>query len=165
MRVLGLTAPVVHTDAERLPFASNAFDLVYSWGMLHHTPRMTDAVAEAYRVLKPGGEIRVMLYHRRSWVGLFTYLKFALLKGKPFRSFADVIAHHVESPGTQALIPEEAQALLAGFKVLRLETRLTPYDRLEGSRSGHLCPRFLVDALGDRFGWFMLIRAVKPVAV
>lgn len=45
---------VVRADAERLPFASASFDLVYSYGTLHHT-RLENALPEVARVLVPGG--------------------------------------------------------------------------------------------------------------
>jgi len=54
-------------DAEKLDFADNSFDLVYSHGVLHHTPDTAGAIREAYRVLKPGGRAVVMLYHRDSY--------------------------------------------------------------------------------------------------
>ena len=60
-------------DAESLDFADESFDLVYSHGVLHHTPDTARAVREIHRVLKPGGRAIVMLYHRDSynyWVGI-----------------------------------------------------------------------------------------------
>ena len=54
-------------DAENLPFADGTFDLVYSHGVLHHTPDTGHAINEAHRVLKPGGTAMVMLYHRNSY--------------------------------------------------------------------------------------------------
>jgi ubiquinone/menaquinone biosynthesis C-methylase UbiE len=54
-------------DAERLDFADNSFDLVYSHGVLHHTPDTAAAVREIHRVLRPGGRAIVMLYHRDSY--------------------------------------------------------------------------------------------------
>lgn len=42
-------------DAEKLPFHDNSFDFIYSFGVLHHTPNMEQAVSEIYRVLKVGG--------------------------------------------------------------------------------------------------------------
>jgi SAM-dependent methyltransferase len=54
-------------DAENLDFADNSFDLVYSHGVLHHTPDTERAVKEIYRVLRPGGRAVVMLYHRDSY--------------------------------------------------------------------------------------------------
>ena len=54
-------------DAERLDFADESFDLVYSHGVLHHTPDTAAAVREIRRVLAPGGRAVVMLYHRDSY--------------------------------------------------------------------------------------------------
>jgi ubiquinone/menaquinone biosynthesis C-methylase UbiE len=54
-------------DAEKLHFADDSFDLVYSHGVLHHTPDTERAVREIYRVLRPGGRAVVMLYHRDSY--------------------------------------------------------------------------------------------------
>jgi SAM-dependent methyltransferase len=54
-------------DAENLDFADESFDLVYSHGVLHHTPETAKAVKEVHRVLRPGGRAVVMLYHRGSY--------------------------------------------------------------------------------------------------
>jgi len=54
-------------DAENLEFANESFDLVYSHGVLHHTPDTARAVREIHRVLRPGGRAVVMLYHRDSY--------------------------------------------------------------------------------------------------
>ena len=54
-------------DAERLDFPNNSFDLVYSHGVLHHTPDTAAAVREIHRVLRPSGKAIVMLYHRDSY--------------------------------------------------------------------------------------------------
>src|ERR1041384_8034188 len=54
-------------DAETLNFPDNSFDLVYSHGVLHHTPDPAAAVREIHRVLRPGGKAVVMLYHRDSY--------------------------------------------------------------------------------------------------
>ncbi|MBC8031972.1 MAG: class I SAM-dependent methyltransferase [Pyrinomonadaceae bacterium] len=54
-------------DAENLDFADESFDLVYSHGVLHHTPDTQKAIDEVHRVLRPGGRAVVMLYHRDSY--------------------------------------------------------------------------------------------------
>ena len=72
-------------DAENLPFADNSFDVVYSFGVLHHTPNTQKAIDEVYRVLKPGGDIVIMLYHKHSlhvWLGVPLYFLYGLTKGK-----------------------------------------------------------------------------------
>lgn len=42
-------------DAEALPFADGAFDLVFNWGVIPHTTDMDKALSEVVRVCKPGG--------------------------------------------------------------------------------------------------------------
>jgi SAM-dependent methyltransferase len=65
--VSGLPGEFRVADAEHLDFADDSFDLVYSHGVLHHTPDTARAVQEIHRVLKPGGRAIVMLYHRGSY--------------------------------------------------------------------------------------------------
>jgi ubiquinone/menaquinone biosynthesis C-methylase UbiE len=63
----GLRGEFCIADAENLEFADDSFDLVYSHGVLHHTPDTARAIREIHRVLKPGGRAVVMLYHRGSY--------------------------------------------------------------------------------------------------
>jgi ubiquinone/menaquinone biosynthesis C-methylase UbiE len=63
----GLSASLRVADAEALPFDDASFDLVYSHGVLHHTPDTQRAVDEIYRVLRRGGTAMVMLYHKNSY--------------------------------------------------------------------------------------------------
>jgi 2-polyprenyl-3-methyl-5-hydroxy-6-metoxy-1,4-benzoquinol methylase len=63
----GLKGEFRVADAEQLDFGDATFDVVYSHGVLHHTPDTGTAVREVHRVLKPGGRAMVMLYHRGSY--------------------------------------------------------------------------------------------------
>ncbi|PYS66496.1 MAG: hypothetical protein DMF76_00295 [Acidobacteria bacterium] len=65
--LFGLPGEFRAADAESLDFADESFDLVYSHGVLHHTPDIARAVREIHRVLKPEGRAIVMLYHRDSY--------------------------------------------------------------------------------------------------
>jgi len=65
--LFGLSGKFQTADAENLDFADESFDLVYSHGVLHHTPDTAKAVKEVHRVLRPGGRAMVMLYHRGSY--------------------------------------------------------------------------------------------------
>jgi len=66
-RLAGLKGNFTQGDEESLPFADDSFDLVYSHGVLHHTPDTAQAIREVYRVLSPSGRAVIMLYHRDSF--------------------------------------------------------------------------------------------------
>jgi SAM-dependent methyltransferase len=149
----GLTGSARQADAEELPFADESFDLVYSWGVLHHTPRPPAAIGEVRRVLRPGGEARVMLYARRSWFAWAVWARYALLRGRPWLSVSQAIASHLESPGTAAFTSREVRHLFDRFAAVDVRRQRTPYDRRVAGP--------LVGLTGDRLGWFFLIRATR----
>ncbi|MFY9909803.1 MAG: class I SAM-dependent methyltransferase, partial [Candidatus Sulfotelmatobacter sp.] len=65
-------------DAENLPFPDNSFDVVYSYGAMHHSPDTARCIQEARRVLKVGGEARIMVYHHPSLTGLMLWLRYGV---------------------------------------------------------------------------------------
>ena len=80
--VEGLEGQFRQENTEQLGFASDSFDIVYSFGVLHHTPAPQRAVSEVHRVLKPGGVALVMLYHRHSfnyYVRILGYMRARVL--------------------------------------------------------------------------------------
>lgn len=147
----GLDADVLVADAEDLPFPDASFDLVYSYGVLHHTPDTARALAEIRRVLRPDGEARIMLYSRRSWFALGVWVRYALLRGRPWHTISRSLAENLESPGTKAYTERELAALFAEFAAVRVERMVTPYDRRVAGPLARLT--------GPRFGWFMGIVA------
>jgi SAM-dependent methyltransferase len=66
LRVFSLPGVAMQGNAISLDFPDHTFDVVYSFGVLHHIPEVERAAAEIHRVLKPGGELLVMLYNRAS---------------------------------------------------------------------------------------------------
>jgi SAM-dependent methyltransferase len=166
----GLHADLRVADAEQLPFEDGSFDIVYSHGVLHHTPDTARAIAEVRRVLKPGGVALLMLYNVRSWTAWLAWAVHCAGKLRPWKSPRWAVYHFIESPGTKAYTEAETRALLAGFDIDRMSTALigadlmqmTPSRRYDG-RLARLAfrfyPRWLIRAIGPRFGFARLIEA------
>ena len=119
-------------DAERLPFDDNSFDVVYSFGVLHHTPNTPKAVDEVYRVLKPGGRIIIMLYHKSSMhVTLGTlYAAMAGISGNGGDAKENWVRIYDGdgNPLGKAYTRSEVERMFRNFKNLRLTT-VDPYRR------------------------------------
>ena len=81
----GGSGNALEADAENLPFADDSFDIVYSNGVLHHSVDTERGIAEAYRVLKPGGTTVMMLYSRVSAAYMFNIFPRGIVTGEMFR--------------------------------------------------------------------------------
>ncbi len=167
----GYTPDLHQADAEHLPFADNSFDIVYSYGVMHHSPDATQCIREARRILQPGGSLRIMLYHHPSLTGLMLWLRYGWLRGKSLRRS---VYDHLESPGTKTFTTYEARQLMSGFAEIDLRHEFSPGDLLLNDPSPRfrgalyrmiwrMYPRVIVRVLGHRFGLFLLISARKPV--
>lgn len=172
LALFGLASDLRVGDAERLPFGDDSFDLVYSWGVIHHSPATEAAAREILRVLRPGGRFAVMIYHRRSLIGYMLWLRYALLRGRPLTSLDQIYARHLESPGTKAYSPAEARALFPGAAEVEVRTILTHGDLLEGKAgqrhegpllalARRIWPRRLIRRLMPEHGLFLLIEGRK----
>lgn len=170
--LFGLTSALSIGDAENLAFEDRSFDVVYSWGVIHHTPDTPKAVAEIHRVLRPSGIAKIMIYHKWSMVGYILWLRYALLRLKPWMTLADVYSKHLESPGTKAYSVPEAKRMFGSFSAVQICTVLTHGDLLEGaagqrhegaflSIARRTWPRALIRRIASGHGLFMLITAVK----
>lgn len=153
----GLTSDLQQADAEKLPFQDNFFDIVYSWGVIHHSEDPDKIVNEVGRVLnRENGQFIGMFYHRPSLVTLRLWIGRGLLKGKPFRSFKNILYHEMESIGTQGYTMKELRSMFLnnGFKNVEIEPILTIYDT-------PFIPHWLTRFIPQRFGWFLAIKAFK----
>lgn len=128
----GFASELKEGDAECLPFPDNSFTIVYSWGVLHHSPDTPRAFCEAHRVLRPGGTLRAMIYHRPSFVGLMLWARYGLATGHPACSLTDVYARHLESPGTKGYTIAEARHMLAPFAASEIRPAVSFGDLLIG---------------------------------
>jgi ubiquinone/menaquinone biosynthesis C-methylase UbiE len=155
-------------DGERLPFKSDSFDVVYSNGVLHHTPDTEGAIREIQRVLRPGGVAKVMLYHRNSlnyWFEIV--LRRGLLGGDYLRgrSSEEIMSRVVEfseheaRPLVKAYSRNQARALFSQFKDIKVDV-----EQLTRNELRFLSPvisESLFNWLGRRIGWNVIITARK----
>jgi ubiquinone/menaquinone biosynthesis C-methylase UbiE len=168
-KLAGCTPDLRVADAESLPFADHTFDVVYSYGVMHHSPDTQACIREAWRVLKPGGEARIMLYHHPSMTGLLLWLRYGMFRGKSLR---EAVYDHLESPGTKTYTRQEATSLVQGFRDVRTQLVFSPGDLLLHQPSARFqsslyrlvwkfYPRWLVRRFARRCGLFLLINATK----
>ena len=136
-------------DAENLPFSDNTFDVVYSFGVLHHTPDTAGAIEEIRRVLKPGGKASIMLYNTYS----LNYVAHAIT-GIPFDGSKDD-----PCPVEKSYPPAEAKAFFKNYTSTEVKV-----DYLFGygwGRVADVMPKSVHRALGRVMGWHLMIEAVK----
>lgn len=155
-------------DCERLPFDDASFDVVYSNGVLHHTPDTAGAVREVHRVLRPGGEARVMLYHRASlyyWGEIILrrgILQAELIRGK---SAEEIMSQHVEfnesggRPLVKVFSRREAHELFSIFASVKVDVE--QLTRAELRFFTALVPGKVFRFLRRRFGGNVIITATK----
>ena len=154
LELYGFESRLKRLDAELLPFADETFDVVYSWGVIHHSEDPEKIIKEIYRVLKKDGHFIGMLYGRYSLVVIKLWLKHALFKLRPFKSFNDVVWNHMESVGTKSYTTSEIKWLLHLFSDLNIMKFVTPYDTRR-------LPNFILKFIPNSLGWFIGFRAIK----
>lgn len=72
LQAYDLSGNVMQGNAQDLAFPDDTFDVVYSMGVLQHTPDIQEAINEIHRVVKPGGMAVVVVYYRYSWFNLLS---------------------------------------------------------------------------------------------
>ena len=156
------------TDGETLPFADESFDVVYSNGVLHHTPDTAGAIREIHRVLRPGGLARVMLYHRDSlnyWLQII--LRLGILHGELLRgnSPQEIMSKHVEynESGGRPLVKvysrREARQLFSMFREVKVQVE--QMTRGEIYFLGSAVSEGMLQRLSKSVGWNVIVSAKK----
>jgi len=159
-------------DAELNPWPADSFDLVYSFGVLHHTPGTDVAVREVLRVLRPGGTALIALYHRDSWffwlrtMAWRGFLRFGLLRKGMRRLLSEIEyrgATNEALPLVKVYSRRQARRLFSEFGHVSVGTHGVdthhfppPISWFCRDRPVPWMERWL------RFGgWYVLIRATK----
>jgi len=164
----GMRADFVLADGERLPFADESFDVVYSNGVLHHTPDTAGAVRELHRVLRPGGVAKVMLYHRNSlyyWTEIVLHR--GVLRGHFLRghSTEEIMSRYVEysehdaRPLVKVYSRRQASELFELFREVRTEVEQMIRQELRFLRP--LVSEKMFRRLSRSAGWNVIITARK----
>lgn len=136
-------------DAENLSFSDNSFDVVYSFGVLHHTPDTQKSIDEVLRVLKPGGSAIIMLYHRRS----FNYIVHRILNA-PFDG-----NRKDRCPIERTYTKKEVYQMFRNFQDVSIDVQ---YFMTTGyGIFWDILPTKMHQVLGHRWGWHLIIRGLK----
>ena len=162
----------VQANAEELTSAVSGkqYDLIYSFGVIHHTPKPERALAEMRTLAAPGGTLKVMVYHRHSWKVLW------ILLGEGRGRFWDadaLIAKYSEAqtgcPVTYSYSRREGRELVErkGFRVQEVSVdhvfryRVRDYVEYRYVREPYFrwMPEPLFRAFERQFGWHLLVTA------
>ncbi len=156
--VYGEKGRFLKCNAEELSrhFDPDSFDLVYSFGVIHHTPNQRRVVEEIGKVVKSDGEFRCMLYAKDSW------------KDAMIEAGLDQPEAQYGCPIATTYTHDDVRALLAGLfelrsirqdhifpyvieKYVNYEYEVQPWFRAMGGQ--------MFRALETRFGWHLLFTA------
>ncbi|HMD48414.1 MAG TPA: class I SAM-dependent methyltransferase [Bryobacteraceae bacterium] len=148
------------------------YDLVYSFGVIHHTPDPENVLKEIRKYLKPSSTVKIMVYNRWSWKVLWILLTYG--KGQ-FWKLDRLIADYSEAeegcPVTYSYSRSEARRLLQAHGLVVTDVavdHIFPYSIPEYVRYEYKTvwyfrwmPKPLFRALERLFGWHLCLTA-KP---
>jgi 2-polyprenyl-3-methyl-5-hydroxy-6-metoxy-1,4-benzoquinol methylase len=172
--VMGLTDRIefIQADAEELTSAlgDEPYDLVYSFGVVHHTPHPERALMQMRSLLAPEGTLKLMIYHQRSWKVFWIVATEG--RGR-FWKTDDFVAAHSEAqtgcPVTFTYSRREACELIerSGFRVQDLHAdhvfpyRVREYVQYQYVKEPYFrwMPKPLFRMFERRFGWHLLVTA------
>jgi len=162
------TGSFLLSDAEHLPFLPESFDVVYSNGVLHHTPDTQGSIDEVHRVLRKGGTAKIMVYHRNSlnyWVEIVArrgLLGAEFLRGRSAEEIMSRViecSEHDARPLVKVYSRKQALKLFRRFTDVHIDV-----DQLTREELRFLSPLISHTAfrkLSRRVGWNLIITARK----
>jgi len=168
--VYGLKAKFYLGNAEELSsfLPIEKYDLIYSFGVIHHTPNPEKVFEEIKKYCHPETEIRIMLYSKWSFKVFWIILKYG--KGKFWKS-KELIKNYSEAqtgcPVTYYYSFKDIKRLLKDFNILEIKKdhifpyKIDKYINYEYEKVWYfrLMPNFIFKWLEKHFGWHTLIVA------
>jgi ubiquinone/menaquinone biosynthesis C-methylase UbiE len=160
----GLTSNLQVMDAEQLRFADDSFDVVYSFGVLHHVASTERAFTEVRRVLRPGGVFIGALYNR--WSAFMALVMAYRIRHAEWRS--ESLAERLSRIEYSSSSSDVARPYVRLFSARELKRLLTAAGFEEvGIRRRHLgaevferrLPTPAADLLSRTAGWYLVHRA------
>lgn len=160
-------------DATQLPFTNDYFDCIYSFGVIHHIPEAQKVLDEAYRVLKPGGQIMLAIYYKWSAFHLFSKLFYnGLCRGWLFTKGYDGLLATIEQ-GADGVHIKPYVKLYSKKEMRDLMKKQYCIEDVSIHQidvSDFCCPNFLVSngikrsvsSLESILGWYVTCKARKP---
>jgi ubiquinone/menaquinone biosynthesis C-methylase UbiE len=170
IKTYGLDANLQWANAENLSshIPPETYDLVYSFGVLHHTPNPSAAFLECKKFMDKNSELRLMVYHK----GAFKVFQILEQYNFDYANAEHLIAKHSEAqtgcPVTFSYTPSEITDLLdgLGFSVIEVSIdHIFPYKIAEYKRYQYVkediwqMPEKTFKEFESKYGWHLLIKA------
>ncbi|MBA4319680.1 MAG: class I SAM-dependent methyltransferase [Flavobacterium sp.] len=147
------------------------YDLIYSFGVIHHTPNPGRVIEEIRKYVYSGSVIKIMVYHRYSWKVLWILLTYG--KGA-FWKLDELIAQNSEaqggSPVTYTFSIKDIRNLLKEFKIINISIehifpyKISDYVHYQYNKVWYFrfLPKSIFRWLEKHFGWHLCVTAIVP---
>ena len=161
-----------HGSAEELTqfLPVEAYDLIYSFGVIHHTPHPERVIAQMRNYAKPGTTVKIMVYYRHSWKVFWILMGYG--KGQFWR-LKELVAEHSEAqtgcPVTYTYSRAEGRQLIehSGFRLKEsfvdhiFPYRIPQYVKYEYVKSWpwNWSPPLVTRWMERHFGWHLCLTA------